>query len=82
MAWPLHIQWKGGWYHITSRENERLLIIQDVEDRREFPGRLSRDATRRALCRSELDTSGRRAYGFRTHIKLKSGVPVAIIFLV
>jgi hypothetical protein len=43
MAWPLRIQWKGGWYHITLRENERQLIFRDVEDRREFPGRLSRD---------------------------------------
>ncbi|MGB7623766.1 MAG: hypothetical protein WBN92_15585 [Terriglobia bacterium] len=42
MAWPLHIQWKGAWYHITSRENERQLIFRDVEDRREFLGGLSR----------------------------------------
>jgi hypothetical protein len=35
----------------------------------------SRDATRGRLCRSELDTRGRQAYGFRVEIKLKSEIP-------
>ena len=34
-----------------------------------------RDATRGRLCRSELDTRGQQAYGFRTEIKLKSEIP-------
>src|SRR2546422_2605872 len=34
-----------------------------------------RDTTRGRLCRSELDTRGGQAYGFRTEIKLKSEIP-------
>ena len=41
MARPLRIQCEVGWYHITSRGNERQPIFRDDEDRREFLGRLS-----------------------------------------
>lgn len=41
MARPLRIQWEGGWYHITSRGNERQPIFRDDEDRGEFVSRLS-----------------------------------------
>ena len=41
MVRPLGIQCEGGWYHITSRGNERQPIFRDDQDRREFLGRLS-----------------------------------------
>ncbi len=42
MARPLRILWEGGWYHITSRGQERGAIFWDDEDRRRFLARLAR----------------------------------------
>ena len=36
MARPLRIEKAGGWYHITSRGNERKPIFRDTRDRRRF----------------------------------------------
>jgi REP-associated tyrosine transposase len=42
MARPLRLQWPGGWYHVTSRGNERRSIYADDEDRRQFLQRVAR----------------------------------------
>ena len=36
MARPLRIDLAGGWYHVTSRGNERRAIYRDDQDRRHF----------------------------------------------
>ena len=36
MARPLRIERAGGWYHVTSRGNERKAIFRDDRDRRHF----------------------------------------------
>jgi len=36
MARPLRIEKEGGWYHVTSRGNERKPIYQDERDREHF----------------------------------------------
>ena len=36
MARPLRIDQPGGWYHLTSRGNERKRIFRDAEDREHF----------------------------------------------
>jgi REP-associated tyrosine transposase len=42
MARPLRLQWPGGWYHVTSRGNERRNIYADDEDRGQFLQRVAR----------------------------------------
>src|SRR5687768_4849850 len=42
MARPLRIEVAGGWYHITSRGNERKPIFRDPADRKAFLERLER----------------------------------------
>jgi len=53
---------QAGWRQETDQTNQRNC-------------QTSRDATRGRLCRSEIDTRGRQAYGFRVEIKLKSEIP-------
>ena len=36
MARPLRIEQAGGWYHVTSRGNERKPIYRDDRDREHF----------------------------------------------
>jgi REP element-mobilizing transposase RayT len=36
MARPLRIEKAGGWYHVTSRGNERKPIYRDDRDREHF----------------------------------------------
>lgn len=36
MARPLRIERAGGWYHVTSRGNERRAVFRDERDRRHF----------------------------------------------
>ena len=36
MARPLRIEHAGGWYHVTSRGNERRAIFHDDRDRAHF----------------------------------------------
>jgi len=34
MARPIRIEYKGAWYHVTCRGNERRAIFGDAEDRK------------------------------------------------
>ena len=36
IARPLRIDLQGGWYHVTSRGNERRAVFRDDADRRHF----------------------------------------------
>src|SRR5258706_317035 len=36
MSRPLRIEYKGGWYHVTARGNERRAIYRDERDRQHF----------------------------------------------
>ena len=70
MARPLRIEKAGGWYHITSRGNERKPIFRDARDRRRFleliGGMVSRFRVRLHLGSSE-------AANRRVHEYLRAG---------
>ena len=46
MSRPLRINIPGGWYHITSRGNERRAIFRTADDRVEFLNRLAETVDR------------------------------------
>jgi len=46
MARPLRIERAGGWYHVTSRGNERRPIFRDDRDRGHFVELLAEMASR------------------------------------
>jgi len=46
MARPLRIERRGGWYHVTSRGNERKPIYRDIRDREHFLAILAEMADR------------------------------------
>jgi len=44
MARPLRIEYRGAYYHVTSRGNERKAIFRDEPDREKFTELLGRAA--------------------------------------